>query len=340
MIGLPGPRLDPATARRLRALGPGGAILFARNLDAIPETIALADELRALLPPPTLLAIDQEGGRVNRLERWIGPTPAAAAWERAGPEGVRRFARATGRVLAALGFNLDFAPVVDLCAPGTTNGIGDRSFGCDPGRVARLAEAFLAGLADAGLAGCLKHFPGLGATDVDSHHVLPIDRRSRAELEASELAPFRALIHSAPAVMVSHASYPAFEAAPDRPATLSPAIVSGLLRTELGFGGLIVTDDLEMKAVAALDRRGEAASDAIDAGCDLVLYASDLDRAEEAHARLEERAGQDARFAARLGAAAAAVERLAQRFPAAAGAAAVFESSRAELSLACDAARG
>ncbi len=338
MVGIGGPGLDPGTADALRALRPGGAILFARNLETTAQAVALLDDLRALLPPPSLLAIDQEGGRVNRLERWVGATPPAAAWERAGAPSVRRFARATGRLLAALGLNLDFAPVVDLCAPGATNGIGDRSFGHEPQRVTQLAAAFLEGLADAGLAGCLKHFPGLGATDIDSHLAPPIDRRDRAALERGELAPFRALVRSAPAVMISHARYPALEPVPDLPATLSAAIATRLLRSELGFGGLVVSDDLEMQAVAPLDRGGEAAPRAIAAGCDLLLYCSDLERAQRARSRLCERAAADPTFADRLCAAAAAVERTARRWPSAAGAAATFDAARAELSLACRAA--
>ncbi len=312
MVGLPGTDLDRETRRRIRSLSPGGVILFARNLDDAEQTATLLDAVRGELPYPLLLAIDQEGGRVSRLEPWIGATPTAARLARAGIEETRRFGRATGAALASLGFNVDFAPVVDLCSVEATNGIADRSFGLNPSEVTELAGAFLEGLQASGVAGCLKHFPGLGETHVDSHVELPTARRTAEQIRRHDLEPFRRLRESAASVMVGHGHYPDLDPKPGRPASLSPTIVDGLLRREIGFRGLIVTDDLEMGAVAPIDRDGSAAVGAIEAGCDLALYCADLDRAAVARDALESRAAVDSRFSARLDQAATAVARCAE----------------------------
>ena len=316
LVGLPGASLDPETMERVRRIGPGGVILFARNLETPKRLAELMHQLRRCLPHPSLIALDQEGGRVSRLEPWVGETPSAATLARAGASAAHRFGRTTGVGLRALGFNVDFAPVVDLCAPETANGIGDRSFSAEPSSATRLGGAFLSGLQGAGVAGCLKHFPGLGHTDVDSHRELPVCRRERDRLEAEDLMPYRRLGREAACVMVAHAAYPALQPESDDPASLSASIVDGLLRGGLGYGGLIVADDLEMGAVAPRDRHGSAAVAAIGAGCDLVPYCSDLDRAERARQALEQAAAQDPPFAERLRSAAHAVTQTAARWPA------------------------
>jgi beta-N-acetylhexosaminidase len=331
MVGLPGAKLDAATARHLSLLRPGGVILFARNLVSPAGTIALLDAARDVLPSPPLFAIDQEGGRVSRLERWVGPTPTAVALAAAGVGVCEQFARATARVVRAIGFNLDFAPVVDVCTAEATNGIADRSFGADPECVTQLAGSFLDGLQDEGLAGCLKHFPGLGETSVDSHVELPTAHRSRQKLDEVELLPFCRLASRAASVMISHGHYPALDPTPALPATLSAAIVGGLLRDRIGFDGLVVSDDLEMGAIDTLDGDGEAAVRSIEAGCDLVLYCSSLDRAERAWRRLAARAAADPTFACRLQRAARRVETTAARWPAPPGDVAAFDAARSAL---------
>lgn len=331
MVGLPGPTLDPTARARLEDLGPGGAILFARNLTTPAAAIDLLGELQGVLPRAPLFALDQEGGRVSRLEPWIGPTPSAAAIAARGERAAEQFGCATAALLRALGFNVDYAPVVDLCAAQARNGIGERSFGVDPERVAALALAFLVGLESEGVAGCLKHFPGLGATTVDSHVELPTDRRSARTLERRDLVPFHRLAGRAAAVMVSHGHYPALDPTPGLPASLSREIVRGWLRARVGYRGLVVGDDLEMGAVAPLDKDGSAAVRAIDAGCDLVLYCSDLARAAGAKRRLVERAVRDEAFRERLRDAARAVERAALRWPVPAGELVAFEAARDEL---------
>lgn len=315
LVGFKETELGAGLAARLRALEPAGVILFRRNLATPQQTIALLDGVRELLPRPALLALDQEGGRVSRLEPWIGPTPSAERLAGVGPDATGRFARATGRALRALGFNLDFAPVVDLSAPDAPNGIGSRSFATDPSRVVANARAFLVALESEGVAGCLKHFPGLGDTKVDSHHELPRVERSRAELEP-HLEPYRELGTLAPVVMVGHGSYPALDPEPSRPASCSAAIVSGLLRGELGYAGLVATDDLEMGAVAPRDADGSVAVEALAAGADLLLYCADLDRAEEARRAIDRAVAGSPTLAARLAEAVESVERFRQRWAA------------------------
>lgn len=319
MVGIPAPTLDGAVRRRLESLRPGGVILFARNLESHAQTRRLLSELLRMLPDPTLLAVDQEGGRVSRLQPWIGATPSAAALARGGDEMVRSFGRANGEALRALGFNLDFAPVVDLCDAEAPNGIADRSFGTDPRRVVRLASAWLKGLQSTGVAGCLKHFPGLGDTRVDSHLELPTVERDRERLRAEDLLPYRALGAEAACVMVGHGHYPALTPGEPIPATCSAAIVDGLLRKELGFDGLVVSDDLLMGAISGRDVAGAAAVEVLCAGCDLLLYCDELDRAEAALSALAAAARRDADVARRLREAAASVVRTAGRWPAAAG---------------------
>jgi len=336
MIGLPAGELDDVTADRVRRLAPGGVILFARNLDSAARTTALLGELRRLVPHPLLCALDQEGGRVSRLERWVGPTPTAETLARDGEETVLRFGRATARGLHSLGFNMDFAPVVDLCAPDATNGIGNRSFGTDPERASRLAGAFLTGLQEEGVAGCLKHFPGLGPTSVDSHEQLPTANRDADGLRRLDLLPYRRLGGRAASVMVGHGHYPGLDASPGLPATLSSPIVNGLLREEIGFGGLVVSDDLEMGAVAPLDEEGSAAVRAVRAGCDLVLYCASLDRAERAATALVRAATNESGFALRLAEAADAVAAAAERWVPPAPASATWDAACRELGAFCN----
>jgi beta-N-acetylhexosaminidase len=330
MVGLSGPRLDSREAERLELLAPCGVILFRRNLESVDQTLALLGEIRRRLGPEVILAVDQEGGRVSRLAPWVGPTPSAAALAPAGAPAVRRFACAVARALRALGIGLDFAPVVDLCRSDAPNGIGDRSFGEDPEEVSeevsRLAGAFLAGLQAEGVAGCLKHFPGLGDTAVDTHVDLAVSGGDRERLER-HLVPYRRLGGEAACVMVGHGHYPALDPSPRLPASLSARVVRDLLRDELAFRGLIVSDDLEMGAVRAHDAGGAAAVAAVDAGCDLLLYCSALDRAEAAWRALIRRATDDACFAERLASASHAVRRFARAWPAPAGGPEAWEAA-------------
>ncbi|TDI45307.1 MAG: hypothetical protein E2P01_10905 [Acidobacteria bacterium] len=331
MVGLPAAELDSATARRLEAMGVAGVILFGRNLVDPVQTTELLARISAALPHPPLLALDQEGGKVSRLEPWIGPTPTAVQLHGMGLDAIARFGIATGNALAGLGFNLDFAPVVDLCPPDAANGIGDRSFSTDPREAARSGGAFLDGLQSTGVAGCLKHFPGLGDTAVDSHVELPTVTRSQDHLDEQDLLPYRELSARAACVMVGHGHYTALDGATPCPGTCSRAVVHDWLRGRIGFDGLAVSDDMQMGAVAPRDVAGQAAFEAIDAGLDLLLYCTGLDLADAAIERLTKAAGEAPAFAARLQQAAEKVDVISRLWPAPTADLGRFEDARDEL---------
>jgi beta-N-acetylhexosaminidase len=255
--------------------GLGGVILYGKNCVDAAQVLELTNRLQSAARAaghrqPLLIAIDQEQGRVVRLAEGVTVFPAMGAIARAGDPGlVERVAAAAGRELLAVGVNWNLAPVADvLSACGCP--LGDRSFGADPATVARMVSAAVRGAAGAGMRCCAKHFPGHGATGTDSHLAAPAIARSRDELDACDLVPFRAAITAGvPAVMTAHIVFPALD--PDAPASLSPRMIGGLLRGELGFTGVVVSDDLEMAGVA-LDRSLESsAAAALRAGTDLLI---------------------------------------------------------------------
>jgi beta-N-acetylhexosaminidase len=321
----------PEPLRRLQEAGAlGGLILFSRNLDG--DLGALSERLRAFreLAPaaPALVAVDQEGGRVARL----GPPvlalpPARALGDRNDLALTERCGAVLGRQLRAVGFDVDFAPVLDVASNPDNRVIEDRAYGIDPERVAAHGLAFAAGLAAGGVLACGKHFPGHGDTLEDSHFELPTLPHDRARLDAVELAPFRAAIAAElPLLMSAHVLFPALD--PDRPATLSRALATGLLRKSMGFTGVLVSDDLEMRAVLDHWSVPEAAVEAVAAGCDLLLVCHRPERLLSARAALASRAEADPVFAARLRQAAARVDALKAR---AIGARPAFEPAPEEL---------
>lgn len=238
--------------------------------------------------PGAFLAMDEEGGLVTQLP-WIETALSARVLGRgASPEEVRAIATGLGRGLKDFGINLDFAPVYDVDLEPANPVIGPRSFSGDPEVVAMLAGAFAAGLKDGGVLACAKHFPGHGDTRLDSHLDLPVCRATREELAAVHLAPFRsAIANGIPMIMVSHVAYPALSSE-GLPATLSREVVTGLLREELGYEGVIITDAMEMKAVAANFPPGEAAVCAMEAGVDLLCYGCYDDGVAQAVSALNE----------------------------------------------------
>ncbi len=274
-VGLEGPRLAPRESEILSAAPPWGVILFRRNLDGLAELGRLTDELRGLGVAHFLL--DQEGGPVDRLKDLVAPAPALRRL--AAGDSARRAGLATGAMLARLGFDVDLAPVVDRSVAGAGSLVlGDRCAGADPAEIVRTAGAFLEGLHARGVGGCLKHFPGLGRAALDTHAALPIVPLDPAE-EERDLAPFRALMGLAGAVMVSHA------AGPDGvPASLSRPVATGRLRKEVGFTGAAFSDDLEMGALSGFGGLPERCARASAAGCDLLLLCR---RIEEYPASLE-----------------------------------------------------
>lgn len=313
--GFRGTELPPSLRARLDDDALGGIILFKRNLGAMDAIAALvASTVEAAGPRAPLVAIDQEGGRVARLgSPVLKLPPMRRLGERDDPALTERCGRVLGRQLAALGVSLDFAPVLDVDTNPDNPVIGDRAFGRDAETVTRHALAFARGLGSAGVASCGKHFPGHGDTDLDSHLALPRIAHDRARLDAIELAPFRAARGLVPSIMTAHVVFEALD--PGVPATLSRRVITGLLREELGYDGVIVSDDLEMKAVFDHFGVAESAVRAIEAGCDLLLVCSRLELLEEAAAALVARAERDDAFAGRLADAAARVDRMRAAFP-------------------------
>jgi beta-N-acetylhexosaminidase len=311
-FGASGPSPDLCGLARAGQLA--GFVLFRRNLRSLSEVTEQNALLRSLGPdePPLFIAVDQEGGRVARLQEPVLKLPPARVFGAIDDlELTRDAARALGEQLALLGFNLDFAPVLDVDTNPQNPVIGDRSFSDDPAKVSRHAGAFAAGLAQAEVASCGKHYPGHGDTHLDSHLALPVLDHARERLERVELAPFAALSGSLPSIMTAHVVFRSIDAA--RPGTLSPDVIQ-LLRRQLGFSGVIFSDDLEMKAVSETYGVAQAACLAIEAGCDQVLICEHETHTLEAHAALVERAERDPVFARRLAEAAERGRRMRMRF--------------------------
>jgi beta-N-acetylhexosaminidase len=274
IFGLAGTTLSDDERAFFRDADPAGYILFGRNIQDRAQLRALTDTLRALHGRERLfVCVDQEGGRVTRLRppEWPG-YPPAGVFDRlydiapvSAIEAVRANAHALALDLAEVGITVDCLPLLDVRHPGAHDVIGDRALGAEPLRVAALGRAVLDGLARGGVVGTLKHIPGHGRAQTDSHKGLPTVTASEAELEI-DLAPFRALA-SAPAAMSAHVRYTAWDA--ENPATLSPIVIDEIIRKRIGFDGLLLTDDLDMDALWG--NVHERAARAIEAGCDVAL---------------------------------------------------------------------
>ena len=278
LIGsMPGTSIPVELRSLAREFDLGGVILFSRNIE-VPEQVAeLSAESEALgRTSPAWVSVDQEGGRVARLKEPFTRWPPMATLGRAGTQSealAERFAKALAQELLAVGITLDYAPVLDIHTNPKNPVIGDRALAERAEDVAKLGRVIIRGLQGAGLAACGKHFPGHGDTSTDSHFELPLVEHAPDRLRAIEFEPFRAAIAEQVAfIMTAHVLVPTIDER--RPASLSPEIVQKLLRDELKFEGVILSDDLEMKAVSAMHEVPEAAVDAIAAGCDAVLICS------------------------------------------------------------------
>ncbi len=288
LTGVPGTELDPAAAALFREVQPGGYILFGRNITSAPQLRKLIDDLRDLSEIEPIITIDQEGGRVSRL-RLIGNEPPNAQQlrEKNDPALVQDHGRITGRLLRLFGFNLDLCPVLDISFDDEAdNSLRGRCYGNDVAQVVRLAGAFNEALRAEGIANCGKHFPGYSAAGVDAHHDLPRIDRSLAELEEHELAVFRQMAARVDSMMICHGWYPCFENE-KLPASFSRRIVTELLRDDLQFEGLIMTDDLDMGAIYNEYSLDETIRRAIEAGNDLAMICHRVDAIGQARAALE-----------------------------------------------------
>jgi beta-N-acetylhexosaminidase len=287
-VGFQGTEVPRDLAALLAQGRVGGVVLFARNIESPAQVRELCDALHQAAPPelPPLLAIDQEGGRVQRLRApWTEWPPMRRLGDRDEPEATRAFAGALARELADLRIRLDFAPVVDVDTNPQNPVIGDRSFGRDPARVIRHAVPVIEGLAAGGVAACAKHFPGHGDTDTDSHLRLPRVRHDIHRLREVELAPFAAAAAAGVASMMT--AHVVFEAVDRRrPATLSPEVMA-IVREELRYDGVVFSDDLEMKAVADHFGPEQLVHGALEAGVDALLVCSDAGLRDEVLRRLE-----------------------------------------------------
>ena len=284
-IGLPGTELDAQTRELIEEVRPGGVIIFGRNVASPQQLRDLLDGVRQLLPIEPLLGIDQEGGLVDRLRKIFTPMPAARSIREHGDLAASRtLGRVSGEVLRMLGFNMNFAPVMSIMTDERdllSNGLYSRSFGRSPGEVLGYTTVYLRGLQETGLIGCLKHFPGIGAGEVDSHEQMPLVHLTHDDLIAQDLAPYIELFQRRDdrvrCVMVSHGGFTNIDIQQEvtggllEPASLSYNIVTKLLRQELGYQHLVVTDDLEMGAIARHCEIGDAATRAFLAGSDMML---------------------------------------------------------------------
>jgi beta-N-acetylhexosaminidase len=269
MIRFPGTVLDAATAQFLKANSIRAVCLFRGNMTDSVQLAKLTADLRAVMGPDSLIGIDQEGGAVVR-STWVPAPPAAMGLGAANDTDLAyRTGAAVARAVKALGFNWNFAPVLDLNNNPHNPVIAERSFGAEPQRAAELAMAWMAGSHAEGVACCVKHFPGHGDTNVDSHRDLPTVNKPVEELDRLELAPFRIASGAAPAMMTAHIVYPTLD--PENPATMSRRILTGLLRDAWQYKGIVITDGMDMHAIAGRYGVGNAAVRALTAGADMVM---------------------------------------------------------------------
>lgn len=313
LTGIPSTELDSATAARLRELQPGGFILFGRNIESAEQVRKLCDDLRGLSQIEPIITIDQEGGRVSRT-RYIGQALTAAELERAKTDAafrfrfvgqeppnaqslrikgdrelIKRHGRLTGQLLRLFGINMDLCPVLDISYDDTAdNSLKGRCYGTDAQQVVDYAGTFNRAMRKEGVLSCAKHFPGYGPAECDPHEFLPIIGKSREDLEREELLPYRTLMPELDSVMVCHANYRAYDPQNERwPASLSHNIVQRLLRDQLGFEGLAMTDDLDMGAILNEVTFEQAIQEAVKAGNDMVMICHRLEMVEEAKRHLE-----------------------------------------------------
>lgn len=288
-IGIAGTDMDEATSDLLSEISPGGVCLFSRNIRERQQTRDLLDAIASKITDP-LLSVDQEGGLVDRLRRIMPPMPAANRLRTKNE--AAELAEIIADALLTFGFNMDFAPVVDVIdqeRAERTNGLFSREFGRSKNDVVDLAGSFLETLQKNDIIGCLKHFPGLGAASVDSHEELPQVSISAAELLATDVFPYRELLKTGDVkvIMVAHAAFPHLNLQEmDKngkllPSSLSYNLITELLRRELGFDGLVITDDLEMGAIVKNYGIGEACKMAVKAGVDMLAICADPERIRE-----------------------------------------------------------
>jgi beta-N-acetylhexosaminidase len=300
IVGFDGTEMSPQLRALLTRVQPAGVILFARNITSGDQTHKLLKECRARVSTPLFTCVDMEGGSVDRFRNVTGPAPSAADVFATGDrKAFRKHGRLIGESCRALGFNTDFAPVVDLAFEASRNVMRSRAVSADPGEATTYARDFLAGLRSAGVLGAIKHFPGLGEANLDTHHELPNVEKPWKKLWVADIVPYRALRRETPLVLIGHAAYPAVTH--DRtPASLSKKWITDILRKKIGYRGLVVSDDLEMGGVLKAAPIEQAAVEHIRAGGDLCLICHVEDNIARSYEALVREAQRDARFARRV----------------------------------------
>jgi beta-N-acetylhexosaminidase len=307
IVGFAGTEMSPALASLLARIQPAGIILFARNIVNAEQTHRLLKECQKRVREPLFTCVDMEGGKVDRFRNLTGPAPSAADVFSTGDRKLyRKHGQILGKACRALGFNVDFAPVLDLAFPASRSVMSSRAVSTNPKAVVLYAREFLAGLKSAGVIGAGKHFPGLGEGKLDSHHDLPVIAKSLEDLWNEDLVPYRIMRRELAMVMVNHANYPQVTRA-QLPASLSKKWIGGVLRKKIGYRGLVVSDDLEMGGVLKAAPVERAAVEFIRAGGDLCLVCHLQERVEGAFEELVQESARDPRFRRRVLEAAARV---------------------------------
>jgi len=298
VMGFDGTTLSQRLRVMFESFQPGGIILFKRNLEEAEQTHALLSGAQKVSSGPMFLCVDMEGGTVDRLREVIAPVPSVAEVAAAGSKKLfRKHGRLLGEELCALGFNTDFAPVLDLRLAPSEGVLGSRTVSPKPNETIAYARGFLRGLSEKGVLGCGKHFPGLGEANLDSHNELPVIDKPRKRLWKEDLVPYRELRRELPFVMVAHAAYP--QVTGDKtPASLSRKWMSGVLRKKIGYRGLIITDDLDMGGVLAAASIEDAAVETLRAGADMFLVCQKEESVRRAFEAVVKRAESDKKFAA------------------------------------------
>jgi len=300
IIGFDGTEMSPGLASLLERIQPAGVILFARNIVSAEQTYKLLKDCQQHVATPLFRCVDLEGGKVDRLRDVLGPAPSAAEVYGSGD---RKLFQQHGRVIGAncraLGFNVDFAPALDLAFKASRTVMSSRLVSDDPRETILYAREFLAGLSSAGVLGNGKHFPGLGEGKLDSHRDLPVIEKSWKKLWEQDLVPYRSLRAQLPFVMISHAAYPAV-AKETVPASLSRKWITDILRKKIGYRGLVVSDDLEMGGVLSAAPIEQAAVSHIRAGGDLCLICHKQEFVTRAYEELIRIAEKDRAFARRV----------------------------------------
>ncbi len=297
IMGFDGAEMSARLRTMLATLSPGGVILFKRNIEDAAQTHALLRGVQRIGCRPLFRCVDMEGGTVDRFRDAVARTPSVAEVAATGSVALsRKHGSLIGRQLRALGFNTDFAPCLDLGLEASRKALGSRTVSADPAEVVLYAREFLAGLCEARVLGCGKHFPGLGGGTLDSHHALPSIERTWKQVWEEDLFPYRSLRGKLPFVMVAHVAYPKI-VRDGTPASLSRRWIDGVLRQKIGYRGLVVSDDLDMGGVLNGASIEDAAVGTLEAGTDMFLVCQKEEHVWRAWEAVVRRGERDRKFA-------------------------------------------